>query len=101
MVIDRRTFIQSTALVTTTSAAAVLMSLSSIGLSQNSQTVGPVQATVDDGTDIGLVVFRIDGWDRYDGDTALAPFSLNTITTVPTHEEIVIKINHSWRTAWR
>jgi hypothetical protein len=99
MMIDRRTFIQSVALVATTSAAAALVPLTTTALSQTLQIVGPLQAMADDGTDRNPVVLRIDGWDRYDGDIASAPSSVSPVTTV--REEVVIKINHSWRAAWR
>ena len=99
MMIDRRTFIQSVALVATTSAAAALVPLTTTALSQNLQIVGPLQAMADDGTDRNPVVLRIDGWDRYDGDIASAPSSVSPVTTV--REEVVIKINHSWRATWR
>jgi|SRR5580704_8914858 hypothetical protein len=100
MILDRRTFIQSAALVATTSAAAVLLPLSSTAQSQDSQITGPAPALVDDGTDRSLVVFRIDGWDRCGGDD-LSVRSSNTVATVSTSNEVVIKIDHSWRTAWR
>ena len=86
--IDRRTFIQSAALIAATSAAAVLLPRSLTAQSLDPRSVRTVQAMVDDGTNRSLVVFRIDGWDRCDGHTASS-------------NEVVIKINHSWRTAWR
>ena len=95
MILDRRTFIQSAALVATTSAAAVLLPLSSTAQSQDSQITGPAPALVDDGTDRSLVVIRIEGWDRCDGD------DLSVRSSVSTSNEVVIKIDHSWRTAWR
>jgi hypothetical protein len=97
--IDRRTFIQSVALVATTSAAAALVPLTTTALSQNLQIVGSLQAMADNGTDRNPVVLRIDGWDRYDRDIASAPSSVSPVTTV--REEVVIKINHSWRATWR
>jgi hypothetical protein len=98
MMIDRRTFIQSAGVVVATSAAAVVLPRSSRAQSQNSLTVGPGLAMVDDGTKGGLVVFKIDGWDHH---TALVGSSPNAVTTVSSSNEVGIKINQSWRTAWR
>jgi hypothetical protein len=101
MMIDRRTFIQSAGAVVATSAATVLLPRPSRGQSQNSLPVGPGPAMVADETNGDLVVFKIDGWDRCDDHTALAGSSSNVVTTISSCNQVGIKINQSWRTAWR
>lgn len=79
MKIDRRTFIQSAAILTTLPALAALLPLSSAAET-------PVMTGT--GTDGDQVVFKIDGWDHCGAK-------------VSTENEVLIRINQSWRTAWR
>jgi len=82
MVIDRRSFIRLFGWAT---PAIVLLSRptqADVTLSERS-----VQAPVPDAPDVNAIVFRIDGWDCYDD--------------VATDNQWLIRINQSWRAAWR
>ncbi len=88
MMIDRRTFMNGGILVAMPSTLAALLSLSSAATSDASPASGAVPLQpVEARTDSDQVVLRIDGWDGYD-DTSL-------------DNQISIKINQAWRTAWR
>jgi hypothetical protein len=76
MRIDRRTFIQSAAILTTLPALGVLLPLS---------LAAETPPVTGDGVH---VVFKIDGWD-YCG------------AKISTEHEVLIRISQSWRTAWR
>jgi hypothetical protein len=78
MRIDRRTFIQS-AILTTLPALAALLPLSSAA------ETPPVTAAGKDGDH---VVFKIEGWDHCGAK-------------ISTEHEVLIRINQSWRPAWR
>lgn len=86
--IDRRTFIQGAALVATTPALVALRPLSSEAQSRSSLLTTSVPPVRGDGADGNLVVFKIDGWDYFDPKGS-------------TGNTVLIKINQSWRAAWR
>lgn len=82
MMINRRIFIQS-ALVTAP-ALRPLLPLNPLQASRAS----PLPAQVAEGGTVpNQVIFKIDGWDRWD--------------TAATDNQVSIRINQSWRTAWR
>lgn len=78
MMVDRRTFIQGATLLTAASALAARLPHSSI------MQTGIAGSEVDPFS----VNFKIDGWDHGDRKGS-------------TGEEVSIRINQSWRTAWR
>lgn len=78
MMVDRRTFIQGATLLATASALAAW-------LPRSSTTQTRIAGSE---TDVNPVVFKIDGWDRCDAKGL-------------TGNEVLIRINQSWRTAWR
>jgi hypothetical protein len=82
MIIDRRTFIQGSAFVASTSAFATLIPGSLAAQVQSVQHKRVLGETAD-----SSVVFKIDGW------------SLDTKS--PEENEAFLRINQSWRTAWR
>ena len=80
MMIDRRTFIiQGATLLATAPALAVVLPGSSAA-----QT--PLMTGA--GTDETSILFKIDGWDACDAE-------------VSTGNEVWLRINQSWRAAWR
>src|ERR1700748_927474 len=81
MLIDRRTFIQSAACV------AALLPLSSRAESQTQPSGGPTSQTAGSTVDRNSIVFKIEGWDL-DSER-------------PTENVTLIRINQTWRTAWR
>jgi hypothetical protein len=85
MRIDRRSFIQSAAFVATTQAFPPLLPLPS---TMELSLVRAESPSARDATDATCIVFKIDGWD----DRATRSVSEN---------EVLIRINQSWRTAWR
>jgi len=85
MRIDRRTFIQGAALVATTSAFAALSPPSSV---MQASLVPAQSPSADDATDAQSIVFKIHGWDYCDAE-------------VSNESEVWIRINQSWRSAWR
>ena len=85
MTIDRRSFIQRTALLAAIPALAALYPLASIAEAPLPPGLSPQAA---DTTDANFVVFKIDGWDPCDA-------------RVSSGNEALIRINQSWRAAWR
>ncbi len=85
MMIDRRSFIQCTALLATIPALAALYPLSSMAEAPLLPGLSPNAA---DTTDANFVVFKIDGWDHCEAKDSNG-------------NEVLIRINQSWRTAWR
>lgn len=82
MTINRRIFIRGA--LGGVPAFAALLSSEPLQASQAS----PLPAQVaEGGTDPNRMVFKIDGWDRWD--------------TAATDNQVSIRINQSWRTAWR
>ena len=81
MLIDRRTFIQGAACV------AALLPLSSGAESQAQPIVRPTSPTAAGPVDQNSIVFKIEGWDL-DSEGAADSVTL-------------IRINQTWRTAWR
>jgi len=101
MMIDRRTFIQGAALVATTPALEALLSFSSTVQSHVSLLpCTPPPQMAGDGTAMSFIVFKIDGWDRCD-ELAMDRLSANPVTKFSTANQVLIRINQSWRTAWR
>jgi hypothetical protein len=84
MLIDRRTFIQSATYVASSSALAYVLPLSTMS---HLPPARPVTQSVEEESDGNLVLFKIDGW------------ALDTKTS--TDNEVLIRISHSWRAAWR
>ena len=99
MMIGRRTFIQSTALVATAPVFANRLSLSSTARSHASLLLDtfPPRSPAS-GTDMSCLVFKINGWDRRE-DVAID--SATSVTNDPAGDQVWISINKSWRTAWR
>jgi hypothetical protein len=85
MRIDRREFIQAAALVATTPALAALIPLAPTA---QASPVPSRSWLAPDSADANSIVFKIDGWDDCD-------------TRVPEESEVSIRINQSWRAAWR
>jgi hypothetical protein len=85
MMIDRRSFIQCTALLAAIPAPAALHPLSSMAEAPPLPGLSP-QAP--DTTTANVVVFKVDGWDHRDAK-------------VSNGNEVLIRINQSWRAAWR
>jgi hypothetical protein len=80
MMIDRRTFmIQGATLLATAPALAVVLPHS---------PTAPTPLITRAGADENAILFRIDGWDSCDGE-------------VSNGNELWLRINRSWRTAWR
>jgi hypothetical protein len=84
MTIDRRSFIQRTALLAAIPTLAALYPLGSMAEAPLPTGLSP-QAT--DTTGANFVVFKIDGWDHCDGKLSNG-------------NEVLIRINQSWRAAW-
>lgn len=82
MMIDRRIFIQGA--LGGVPALAALLSSKPLRVSQDSPL--PAQLA-GGGTDPNQIVFKIDGWDRCD--------------LAATDNQVSIRINQLWRTAWR
>jgi hypothetical protein len=104
MLIGRRTFIQSTALVATTSLLPNFPSPSSAAQSHASPQSSPLppQLTADRACMNG-VAFRIHGWDSRDDVpiNSSATASADPVPNYPAGDQVLICINQSWRTAWR
>lgn len=103
MMIDRRTFIQGTALVATAPVLAELLSLSSSVQPHASPLPGSLSPQLAARTDKNCVVFRIHGWDSCDDVPASGATIASTdpVTNQPAGDQMWISINQSWRTAWR
>lgn len=82
MMLNRRIFIQGA--LGGVPALAALLSSKPL---QASQASPPPAQVSGGGTDPNQIVFKIDGWDRWD--------------TAATDNQVSIRINQSWRTAWR
>jgi hypothetical protein len=85
MMIDRRAFIQCAALVATIPTVANLFRLSPTAQASPVPTASPAARN---STDSNSMVLKIDGWDLSDVKTSA-------------ENEVFIRINQSWRTAWR
>ena len=97
MMMDRRTFIQATALVT---AAPVLANLLTTVLSHASPQPDPMQPQEPAvRSAIDAVTFKIDGWDL--GDPIATEGSKTSFPDVASSDPVLIRINQTWRTAWR
>ena len=94
MTISRRTFIRDAAVIGSVPALANVMAVSSIAPTHAAPVTGTLPPRTNAvGAVVDRVVFRIDGWDRYDG---IAP-----ARDTPPDVEVWIGINPSWRAAWR
>jgi hypothetical protein len=104
MRIGRRTLILGAGVAATASALANFLSFSSTALSHASRLPDPLLSQLPaGGTDIGCLVFKIDGWDCRDDiaiDGAMIG-STDPVTDGSAGEQVLISINRSWRTAWR
>jgi hypothetical protein len=88
MMMNRRIFVHSAALVGAAPVVANLLLLSSRTKSHEFLQTEPIlgqDTTVYSGTNSGL--FKIDGWDRGTGTS--------------NDRQTVIRLTQSWRTAWR
>jgi len=83
--IDRRSFIQRTALLAVIPTLAAWYPLSTMAEAPLPPGRSPQVA---DTTDANLGVFKVDGWDHCD------PRGSNG-------NEVLIRINQSWRATWR
>jgi hypothetical protein len=99
MLIDRRTLLRGTALL----AFVDLLQLSTKVLARASQTSGslPTKLGLDDSAT--RRVFKIEAWDRSGNPTiAHSQISLSQPAVDDMAcDEVAIKINQAWRTAWR
>ena len=104
MIIGRRAFIQAAALIATTPALENLLSLSLTAQSDASLLPSPLpQQLAADGTDMNCVIFKIHGWDLCE-DAAVCGATMasaDLVTNDSARESVFIRINRSWRTAWR
>lgn len=82
MLIDRRTFVQGTALI----AVGDLLSLSSNVRGYASAFPASVPTLMAVGATGPQHVFKVDGWDRLCDSLG---------------DEVFIRVNQAWRTAWR
>jgi hypothetical protein len=85
MTIDRRSFIQRTALLAAIPTLAALYPLSSTAEAPLRAGLSPQAA---DTTDANPVVCKIAGWDHCDAK-------------VSNEDEVLIRVNQSWRATWR
>ena len=95
MIVDRRTFI----LVSTPFAAAA----ASLAIFP-SLVPGPETIQLATGkTEPDGVVFKISGWDRFEGIASNVSKTLpaDSVTNDPKGDQVWISINQSWKTAWR
>jgi hypothetical protein len=84
MILDRRTFLQEAAFFAMTPAIAAFLPRTSTA--QQPRAKSAVEK-LEGGTESKLVGFKIDGWELE--------------TRVPAENQVLIRINQSWRTAWR
>jgi len=104
MIVDRRTFIVSTALSVTAAGLANLLPPSPTAQAHASLVPTPLPTTLPTGgTDRNCVVFKIDGWNCCDdsaiyGSNRASP---DSATNDATGDTVLIRINQSWRTTWR
>lgn len=84
---NRRVFIQRIFLVATAPVVVAFLPLADAVPVSSSRNSLPIQEP-DDVTDKDLVLFRIYGWDELDAEG-------------PSGNGLSIRINQSWRTAWR
>jgi hypothetical protein len=100
MMIDRRTFIQSAVLVAAAPTLEALLLFSSTV--QSHASLLPCALPPPDGgaKDLNPIVFRIYGWDRCD-DFDMDRLTANPITNASSANQVLIRINQTWRTAWR
>lgn len=98
MVLDRRTFIQSAAVLST----AALFFYSADVLACGSPTLGYSASQTAAEPDTKRV-FKVDGWDRRDHTPAEYLKMSQSNPTRPDFagDEVFIQINRAWRTAWR
>ena len=92
--IDRRTFIAGAALLTATPAISALLPASSMRQSHASVISEALPLQTDP------VVITIAGWNLYDG-IALDQSSTNPIAKDSTPNQVLIRLDRSWRTSWR
>jgi hypothetical protein len=103
MIISRRTFLLDLALAGTTSVLAELHLFRSILVSPAPGLPSSAPELVATGAETKSVLFKIHGWDRADGVAVdgLTSRAINPATEVATSDPVWIRINRSWRTAWR
>jgi hypothetical protein len=98
MVIDRRTFIQGAAFLST----GGLLFYSAEVLACESPTLRYSASQTETETD-AKHVFKVDGWDRRDHHLAeyLKMSPSNPTRADFAGDEVFIQVNRAWRTAWR
>ena len=94
---DRRTFIQTTALVTAAPVLAKLLATVQPHASVQPDPTQPQRPAVR--TAMDSVVFKIDGWDP--GDLIATEGSKTSFAGGAGSGPVLIRINQTWRTAWR
>ncbi len=99
MLIDRRTLLQGAAVL----AVIDLLSLSSKVLAQTSQVSGPLPTHLVLAESATQHVLKIDGWERRDNlpTEPSQPSPSYAAVDQSADDEVFIKINGAWRTAWR
>ena len=99
MLIDRRTLLRGTALL----AFVDLLQLSTKVLARASQTSGPLPTKLGLDDSATRRVIKIEGWNRSKKlATARSRISLSQPAVDDMlRDEVFIKINGAWRTAWR
>ena len=100
MIVGRRTFVRSTALVGAATAIANLLSLSWMVLSHAASPPGSPSQLDTAGTDMNSFLFKIDGWNPRNAN-AVSTLSSEPGINVAMEDAVWISINQSWRTAWR
>jgi len=84
-VMNRRMFLYGAGLVGLTPAIMKLLPDLARAEARTPLSSTPVPATPDAITDSNAITFKIDGWDRLE----------------PSPNEVSIRVNQCWRTAWR
>ena len=82
---NRRMFLYGAGLVGLTPAVVELLPVVAKAEARTPLSRTPVPATPDAITGSNAITFKIDGWDRLE----------------PSPNEVSIRVNQSWRTAWR
>jgi hypothetical protein len=96
MFIDRRTFIKGAAVFATAPGLAILSPKSKASW-PDAHVPAPLPSATGE-TDMNPVTFKICGWDRHDD---IDQSSTNPAAEGRARDEVWIRINQSWRTAWR
>jgi|HubBroStandDraft_6_1064221.scaffolds.fasta_scaffold741793_1 hypothetical protein len=101
---NRRSFVQGAVLVAATPALGSLMSLSTTvrpNALLHGEPITPQQVPAVTAAAFGI--FKIDGWDRYEGAATdrPKPESVDLASNDWNCDRTLIRLTQSWRTAWR